>query len=141
MNWMIYAMATALALALADFFVKMAAGKLSNSLALFIYGSCTFAAGLIWVLLQRFQGTPQFAHPKGVLSAVGVGLAFTLVTLGLYATFGAGAPISLGSPAIRLSGLMLASLLGILVLGEPISWRYIFGVILACGGIYLIVTR
>lgn len=141
MNWILYATATSVALAAADFFVKMAAGKLSNSLALLLYGSCTFLFGLGWVLWQRVQGVPQFAQTPGILAALGVGVAFSLVTLGLYASFGAGAPISLASPFIRLTGLLLASLAGLVLLQEPLNWRYLMGVALACAGVYLIVTR
>jgi drug/metabolite transporter (DMT)-like permease len=141
MNWILYAAATAVALAAADFFVKLAAGKLSNSLALLLYGSCTFLFGLGWVLWQRLQGVSQFAQTLGVLAALGVGVAFSLVTLGLYASFEAGAPISLASPFIRLSGLLLASLAGLVLLQEPLNWRYLGGVALACAGVYLIITR
>jgi len=139
--WIFYAAITAITLAGADFFVKLAAGKLSNSVAVFIYGTCTFLFGLGWVLWQRFQGVPQYAQPAGVLAAVGVGLAFSFVTVGLYTTFAAGAPISLASPFIRVVGLLLASLIGLTLLGEPFSWRYAIGMLMAMGGVYLIVTR
>jgi drug/metabolite transporter (DMT)-like permease len=106
-----------------------------------LYGVCTFLIGLSWVVWQRTQGTPQYAQPAGVLAALGVGIVFSFVTLGLYATFGAGAPISVASPAIRLGGLILVSLVGLTLLGEPLTWRYVVGMLLACGGIYLIITR
>ena len=141
MGWILYALGTALALATADFCVKLAAGKLSNSVALLLYGSCTFLTGLGWVLWQRAHGVPQHAQTSGILAALGVGVAFSLVTLGLYATFGAGAPISVASPVIRLGGLLLASLAGLVLLQEPLSWRYIIGLLLASSGVYLIVTR
>lgn len=141
MNWILYASFTALGLATADLFIKLAAGKLSNSLALFLYGSCTFLTGLSWTLLERFQGIPQHAEASGVLAALGVGIAFSAVTVGLYMTFSAGAPISLASPFIRLGGLLLASLAGLLLLREPLTWRYAIGLILACSGVYLIITR
>jgi len=140
-GWVVYALGTAVALAAADFFVKQASGKLSNSVAVLLYGSCTFLTGLGWFLWERFRGVPQHAQLFGVLAALGVGVAFSIVTLGLYATFGAGAPISLASPLIRLAGLMLASLAGLMLLKEPITWRYVAGMALACGGVYLIVTR
>jgi drug/metabolite transporter (DMT)-like permease len=141
MSWILYALGTALALAAADFFVKLAAGKLSNSVALLLYGSCTFLTGLGWVLWQRARGVPQHAQTSGIVAALGVGVAFSLVTLGLYATFGVGAPISVASPFIRLGGLLLASLAGLTLLREPFSWRYAAGLLLACSGVYLIVTR
>lgn len=141
MGWISYALGTAVALAAADFFIKLASGKLSNSLALLLYGSCTFMTGLGWVLLDRTRGVTLHAQTPGVLAAIGVGVAFSVVTVGLYATFAAGAPISLASPFVRLGGLLIASLAGLLVLHEPFTWRYAFGIILAISGVYLIITR
>jgi drug/metabolite transporter (DMT)-like permease len=61
--------------------------------------------------------------------------------LGLYVTFGAGAPISLASPLIRLTGVLIASLVGIAWLREPLTARYLLGFALVCVGVYLIITR
>lgn len=141
MRWIFYAMGTAVILALADFLVKQASGKLSNSLALFIFGSCTFLVGLSWLAWQKYQGVVHFAQPAGILAAMGVGFSFSFVTLGLYVTFGAGAPISLASPVVRVGGMLLASVAGLIILQEPFTWRYAAGVLLACSGIYLILTR
>ena len=141
MHWIQYALLTSLALASADFFVKLASGKLSNSLAVLIYGCCTFVAGLTWVLLEKTQGIPQFFQISGLLAAIGVGISFSGVTLGLYTTFGADAPVSVAVPAIRLGGVLLVSLAGIIVLREPISLDYVIGVTLVCLGMYLIVKR
>ncbi len=141
MGWIAIALGTAVLLAAADVFVKLAAGKLSNSVAMLIFGSVLFAISLGWVLLQRLRGVPQFAEPEGVLAAAGVGAAFTLVTLGLYVTFSAGAPISIASPLIRLTGLLLASLFGLALLREPLTWRYVVGMLLAISGVLLIVYR
>jgi transporter family protein len=141
MGWIHYALITALALASADFFVKLAAGRLSSSLGVLLYGSCTFLTGVVWVAWQWAHGVPQHAQTSGVLAALGVGVAFSGVTLGLYATFGSGAPISVGAPVIRLGGLVLASLAGLILLQEPLTLRYVIGMILVCSGVYLIVTR
>lgn len=141
MIWIPYALATALALAAADFFVKLAAGKLSNSLALLIYGSCAFLTGTGWVVWQKLNGVTQFAQANGVWAALGVGVSFSIVTIGLYATFGAGAPISVASPIIRLGGLLLAGLAGVVLLREPLTLRYTIGVALVLGGMYLVITR
>ena len=141
MKWLPFALAAMTAVASADLFVKLAAGKLSNSVAMLIYGTCTFLFGLGWVIWQRAAGVPQFAQTEGFLAAIGVGVAFSAATLLIYLTFGAGAPISLASPTIRLGALLLASLIGLTFFGEPLTWRYGLGVFLAVSGIYLIVTR
>ena len=141
MTWIPYALGTAVALAAADFSIKIASGKLSNSLGLLFYGSCTFLAGMIWVLLDKTRGADLYAQPAGILAAAGVGVAFSAVTIGLYITFGAGAPISLASPIVRLGGLLIASIAGILLLHEPLTIRYIIGMALAFSGVALIITR
>jgi drug/metabolite transporter (DMT)-like permease len=141
MGWTQYALFTAFALAAADLFVKLAAGKLSNSVAMLLYGSCTFMIGLVWVLWQWGRGVSQYAQAAGTMAALGVGVAFSGVTLGLYATFGAGVPISVGAPVIRLGGILLASLAGLVLLREPLTLRYAIGMLLVCSGLYLIITR
>ena len=46
---------------------------------------------------------------------------------------GAGAPISLASPLVRLGGLVLASVVGLTALGEPFTWRFGVGALLCTG--------
>ena len=140
-TWLLYASFTAFFLAAADSFVKCASGRLSNSLGLLIYGSCTFATGLGWVMVQYLRGVPLTAQPAGIFYALGVGISFAMVTVGLYLTFGAGAPLSVASPFIRLGGLVIAGMVGFLVLGEPFSFRYVGGILLIFLGLYLIVVR
>ena len=141
MRWVLYACITAMALAVADCLVKYAAGKLSHSVALLLYGGCAFLAGIGWVLWQYIHGAPQYMRLSGAVAALGVGVAFSVVVIGLYITFGAGAPISVASPLIRLGGLLVASVVGLVILNEPLSWRYSIGMLLALSGVYLIVTR
>jgi drug/metabolite transporter (DMT)-like permease len=141
MNWLPLAIVTTLALATADVCVKLAAGKLSNSVGMLVYGTCTFVCGAGWFLWQRLSGETQYAQWPGVWASLGVGVAFSIVTIGLYATFGLGAPISVASPVIRLGGLVAASLVGLWLFREPFSWRYALGIVLAVAGIYLIITR
>ena len=52
MSWMLYAAVAAGALAAADVLVKMAAGKVANSLGMLIYGAAAFGIGLILVLCR-----------------------------------------------------------------------------------------
>lgn len=139
--WLIYAAITAFFLAAADCFIKLASGRISSSLGLLIYGACTFATGLGWVLMERFRGIPLHAQPVAYLYALGVGVSFSAVTVGLYATFGAGAPISLASPFVRLAGLVVASVVGLTLFNEPLTFRYLIGMAMVFGGLYLIITR
>lgn len=141
MTWITYAAITSLALAGADLCIKVASGRISSSLGLLLYGSCTFLAGLSWVAWQHLHGPAFRGQALGIAAGVGVGVCFTTVTVGLYLTFGAGAPVSLASPLVRLGGLVVASVVGIAAFGEPLTLRYAGGVLLTLAGLYLILTR
>lgn len=141
MNWIVLALLTACALAAADLSVKLAAGNISNSLGLLLYGSCTFLAGAGWVTVDKLRGIHLFAQPQGIAAALGVGVAFAGVTVGLYFTFGAGAPLSLASPLVRIVGLLIASAVGLFLFHEPFTVRYLTGMVLAIAGVALIITR
>jgi transporter family protein len=140
MRWLPYALACSLFLAAADFFIKLASPKISASMGMFIYGATTFAVGLAWVSYLKITGQPLLITPSGLLYSIAVGLSFSFVTILLYLTF-AHVSVSLGSPTIRLAGIVIASLLGILILGEPFTWRYALGILLAISGVALIVLR
>lgn len=139
-RWLPYALICSAFLATADFFVKLASSKISASMGMFIYGATTFAFGFAWVSTLKIRGQPVLITQTGVLYAIAVGLAFSAVTALLYVTF-AHVSVSLGSPTIRLMGIVIASLLGILILHEPFTWRYALGVVLTIAGIALIVLR
>jgi drug/metabolite transporter (DMT)-like permease len=141
LGWIIYVFTGALLLSGADVFVKLASGKVSNSLGVLVYGSCTFTLGWIWVLWQKLHGVTLHSQTSGLLASIAVGVCFALVTVVLYVLFEAGAPISLVSPSMRLGGLLGASIIGLVLWHEPLTLRYIIGVVFASGGIYLIVTR
>jgi uncharacterized membrane protein len=139
-RWLIFALVCAIFLATADFFVKLASNKISASMGMFIYGATTFAFGLAWVSYLKITGQPLLVTRTGLLYSFAVGVAFSLVTMLLYLTF-AHVSVSLGSPTIRVLGILIASLLGILVLHEPFTWRYALGVFLTVVGVALIVFR
>ena len=140
MRWLPYALACAIFLAAADFFIKLASNKISASMGMFVYGATTFTVGLLWVSYLKITGQPLLITRTGLLYSIAVGMAFSCVTILLYLTF-ARVSVSLGSPTIRVMGIVIASLLGILILREPITWRYAMGVILTIAGVALIVFR
>ncbi len=141
MSWFTYAAVAAVGVATADICVKMASDKVSTSIGLICYGGCSFAAGVVWLLMERSKGEVQWPHLDGWIPALGVGVAFTVVTICMYTAFRVGAPLSLASPIIRIAGLTLASLFGILLFKEEINLQFIVGGGLAVVGIFLLATR
>jgi uncharacterized membrane protein len=140
MRWLPYALVCSAFLASADFFVKLASSRISTSVGMLVYGATTFTVGLIWVSLLKVTKQPLFVTQPGLLYSLAVGVAFSSVTILLYLTF-ARVNVSVGSPTIRVTGILLASMLGILLLGEPFTWRYLIGLVLTVAGVALVIFR
>ena len=140
MRWLPYALLCSIFLASADFFLKLASNKISASMGMFVYGVTTFVVGTIWVGYIKITKQPLLITQQGLLYSLAVGVAFSTVTILLYLTF-ARVSVSLGSPTIRVMSILIASMLGILLLHEPFTWRYLFGLILTVSGVALIVFR
>jgi uncharacterized membrane protein len=140
MRWLPYALVCSIFLASADFFIKLASNKISPSMGTLIYGATTFVIGLTWVGYLKLTKQPLLITQPGLLYSIAVGMAFGGVTILLYLTF-ARVSVSLGSPTIRVMGILFASLFGILLLHEPFTWRYLIGLILTVAGVALIVLR
>ena len=140
MRWLPYALLCSIFLASADFFVKLASNKISSSMGMLVYGATTFTVGLTWVGYLKVTKQPLLITQQGLLYSLAVGIAFSVVTLLLYLTF-ARISVSIGSPTIRVMGILIASMFGILLLHEPFTWRYLLGLILTVAGVALIVFR
>ncbi len=136
-----YAFLTVLCLASADFFLKLSSTRISSSVGALVYAFAVILVPGVWVAWQKFSGETLLVTRDGVLASVAVGISFSLVVVFLSMVFVGGGNLSVASPVIRLSGLMLASVLGILVLGEPFNLRYAIGVVLTIAGVYFIITR
>ncbi len=140
-TWLIYPVGAALSLAAADFFLKLSSSRISSNLVAFLYSLCTIILPTVLLLIARARGEDFTFTREGVFFAVLMGIAFSLVVVFLNLTFASGVNLSVGTPVIRMAGIMLASALGILVFGEAISLRYLFGFALALLGIFFIVTK
>jgi drug/metabolite transporter (DMT)-like permease len=140
-TWLIYPLGAALSLAAADFLLKLTSSRLSANLVAFVYSLTTFVLPTILLIAARVRGEDITVTRDGVIFAFLTGIAFSLVVVFLNLTFASGVNLSLGTPVIRMAGIIIASALGILVFGEQVSLRYFLGFGLALLGIYFIVTK
>ncbi len=127
-------------IALADFSIKQSAGKISPSLGTLIYAMVTVIPPLVWVLWTRAH-EPLMLTRDGVIWSIVTGLSFGVFTGLIFLLFSQGINLSIGSPVIRMGGIVLAATLGILFFREHLNWQYVIGFALAAIGILLVATR
>ena len=127
-------------IALADLSTKQSAGKISPSLGTLIYAVTTIAIPLVWTLWTRAHGGLQVTR-DGVLWSIAVGISFSIFTGLMFLLFSQGVNLSIGSPIVRMGGIVIAATLGIIVFHEGLNLQYLIGFLLAAAGIFLVVTR
>ena len=140
-TWILFPIGAALSLAAADFFLKLSSSRISSNLLALIYSLSTLILPAFLLAVARARGDEISSTREGLVFGILMGIAFSSVVVFLNLTFVSGVNLSVGTPVIRLAGIMLASLLGVLVFGEGISWRYVFGFALAVVGLFFIVTK
>jgi drug/metabolite transporter (DMT)-like permease len=127
-------------LGFADFATKQTSGRISPALGTLIYAATAMLPALAWTLWTRAQG-PLLITRTGTAWAVATGLAFGVFAGILFFLFSQGVNLSVGTPVIRLGGIAVAALLGIMFLREPFTARALAGFVLAMAGILLIALR
>lgn len=136
-----YALACALSLASADFFLKLSAGRIGRSAGTLVYAATATLVAAGWVVSTILRGMPLGLTARGVITSALVGVSFMMVVAFLSGLFAAGANLSVAVPVVRLTGIVIAAVLGIVVLREPLTWRLGLGALLTLAGVYFIVTR
>lgn len=131
--------ATMVGLALADFAIKQGSGRVSPAVGTLLYAVASLALPIVWTIVTAVRGEVVLTR-DGALWSVVTGLAFSAVTGLLFLIFGTGVSLSVAIPTIRTGGLVLAAAIGLVVLGERLSWQYAIGSALALAGIGLVAT-
>lgn len=127
-------------LGMADFSIKQTSGKISPSLGTLLYAVTAVLPPLLWVLWTKFH-EPLMLTRDGVWWSIATGISFGLLSCILFILFSQGVNLSIGTPVLRIGGIVLAATLGIIVLREGLNWQYMIGFAMAAAGIFLVATR
>ncbi|PJG86605.1 EamA family transporter [Conservatibacter flavescens] len=136
MNWLWFALGSAFFAGLTAIFGKLGVEGMNSNVATFIRTIIVLlvAGGIItarneWQLPQHIAAKPLTFL---ILSGVATGLSWLLYYRALQL-----APASWVAPIDKLS-VVIAIILGIVILGEPISWKLIIGASLIVAGVLVL---
>lgn len=127
-------------LGFADFSIKQTSGKITPALGTLLYAVVAVLPPLIWTIWTRRSETLLVTR-DGVIWSMITGLAFGIFTGIVFLLFSQGVNLSIGTPVVRMGGIVFAATLGILVFREGFNWQYVIGFALAAIGIALVATR
>lgn len=140
MNWLVFAVGAMLGSGIFNYLVKLSSGKLNTILALLIAISVQIPFYLGYLIyVYRQTGSIQVTK-EGLILVAASGLVAILANVAFFMMYSAGAPISLGAPVYQTGGFIVAILLGLILLKEPLTFKIVLGYSFAILGIFLVAT-
>ncbi len=138
MTWVIYATIAIGLMGISDIFRKVASGlKDPFFVNLIFQTSAWITAVLLFVLFSRRTET-NFNY---ILSAIIGGITICIFTIFSFKSLSIGPGVSVVMPSLRIGGVTLVAILGVLILKEKLSMQSFAGMILSAIGIYLLFTN
>lgn len=138
MNWIFYALIAIVVVGVSDVFRKLATNDLKNP----IFINLVFQTGSYLMTLLMFLSTRQIElNKRGIFYAFAGGVLVALFSTLSFKALSIGPGVSTVMPALRVGGITLVVLLGILLLKERLTVQTILGLVFSAIGIYLIFTN
>ena len=140
MNWLTTALITIVFYSVFDLFVKLASGKINDNLGAAVMNIVAFVVSFGWFLIRSRLGDPANVTKMGLIYSIVAGAMVGLASLFFIKMFSLGVNLSIGVPLVRVGMIVLGSVLGVLILKEGLTVRYVVGFLLSILGLYLVMT-
>lgn len=142
MAWLNFALLTVIFYSVFDLFVKLSSDKMNAYLNAFIINLVATLFLVAFVIYSYFSGEKLLTvKPGGWLFSILAGLAIGAASIFFVKMFATGTNLSIGVPLVRVGMVVIGSILGVVLLKEGFSPKYILGVLLAVVGLFLVVTK
>ncbi|MBI4600017.1 EamA family transporter [Candidatus Uhrbacteria bacterium] len=135
MNWLIFALLATTTYGLYNFFTKLSADRLNPSIALIFVGIASFLVGLVSIGISKIFGQPILFSRNALLFPLLAGLFAGVAEIFYLMMFSKGAPLSIGNPLVVGGTVVIAAVLGLFFLREPLNATKIVGIVLTLIGL------
>lgn len=135
MPWILFALGAISAVAVSDLFRKLGSNLKDPFLSNLIFqvGSLTMAIALWLIFSRKFE-----SNSTGMWYALVGGFLISIFTTFTFKALELGPGVSTVMPVIRVGGVVLVAVLGIILFRDKLTWNLIAGMLLAVSGVYLI---
>ena len=138
MNWIIYAFLAIGLMGVSDLFRKLASNFKDPFFTNLIFQlGATLAAVITYLIFSR----QIESNPKYTIYALIGGATIAIFTLFSFKVLSVGPGVSVVMPVLRIGGVTLVALLGLVILREKLTLQTIFGLLFSSIGIYLLFSN
>ncbi|MBI4836734.1 MAG: EamA family transporter [Candidatus Abawacabacteria bacterium] len=138
MNWLYFALLASASFGFYNFFSKLATDKFSASITLMFVAGTAFIVAAITTFSLKTSGLPLQFSFKHIHLPILAGFATGIAEILYFMAFAKGAPLSIGAPFVIGTTIIIASILGMIFLREPLSLLKSVGFLLTLSGLILL---
>lgn len=138
MSWIIYAFGAILATGFSDFFRKLGSNLNDPFFSNLVFQTGTFSTAIILYLLFSRKIENQ---PRDIMYAVIGGILISIFTTFSFKALSTGPGVSTVIPVLRIGGVVLVFVLGIILLREKLTLQTSLGLLFSMIGVYLLFTN
>jgi len=139
MNWITFAILAATSFGFYNFFTKLAADKLSPTIALMFIAGATFLVAMISTIAFKISGQELTFSKETILFPILAGVFTGIAEIFYLYMFTKDAPLNIGAPLVIGITIIVTVLMGLIVLKEPLNVAKIVGICLTIVGLMILV--
>lgn len=140
MNWITFAILAMSSFGFYNYFVKLSADKLSPTIALMFIAGTSFLVATVATLAFKLTGQSLTFNRSAVSLPILAGLCTGVAEIFYLFMFTKSPSLSIGAPFVVGGTILVASILGIVILKEPLNVVKVAGIVLTLVGL-IILTR
>lgn len=138
MNWITFAILAASSFGFYNYFVRLSADKLSPTIALMFIAGTSFLVAAISTLVLKLTGQNLTFSKSDITFPMLAGLCTGIAEILYLVMFSKNPSLSIGTPLVIGGTMLVATVLGIVILKEPVHTVKIAGIFLTICGIALL---
>jgi len=138
MIWLAYALLAVFSFGFYNFFVKVSATSFSPTVANIFIAGTSFLIAVISTIYLKMSGQSLTFTKNDLILPIAAGLFTGVAELFYLSMYSKNTPITIGSPLVVGGTIVIAAILGILILKEPMNAARIAGTVFVIAGLVLL---
>ena len=135
MNWLVYAILAAVSFGFYNFFTKVSADKFSPAVANLFIAGFSFTVAVVSIMYIKISGQSLIFSKSYIILPIVAGIFAGVAELFYLSMYTKNAPITIGNPLVVGGTIVIAVILGMIILKEPINATKIAGIVLVLTGL------
>lgn len=140
MNWLTFAILAASSFGFYNYFVRLASDKLSPTIALMFIAGTSFLVATVSTIVLKLAGQDLTITRSAITYPILAGLFTGIAEILYLVMFSKNPNLSIGTPLVIGTTILVATLLAIFLLKEPVNAAKIVGIVITLAGL-VILTR